>query len=172
MLLLFLTFAIQLVYVFSLLTNECLLTQTGHIRTRSGSYFIEPVEKNVSSSSQLQLHAIYGLGVTNTTDDDYIRPSNNNNKNPNTNMKVDNYNVNNLFLGKEQHSRKKRSMSSEHYVELMVVTDKTMSEYHGENLRHYVLTLLSIVALVYRDASIGNPINIALVQFVILDNQV
>ena len=64
--------------------------------------------------------------------------------------------------------RVKRSMSRERYVELMVAADTTMASYHGSNLRHYILTLLSIVAMVYRDASIGNPINIALVNLHIL----
>lgn len=64
--------------------------------------------------------------------------------------------------------RSKRSLSTERYVELTVVTDQTMSRYHGDNLKHYVLTLLSIVALVYRDASIGNPVNIVLVNFHVL----
>lgn len=59
-------------------------------------------------------------------------------------------------------------MSRERHIELMVVTDSTMSAYHGENLKHYVLTLLSIVALIYSDASIGNPMNVALVKFHIL----
>ncbi|CAG7823520.1 unnamed protein product [Allacma fusca] len=67
--------------------------------------------------------------------------------------------------------RVKRSMSRERHVELMVAADTTMTAYHGANLRHYILTLLSIVALVYRDASIGNPINIALVNLHILKNK-
>lgn len=71
-------------------------------------------------------------------------------------------------LQQQQHRRSKRSLSTERYVELTVVTDQTMSRYHGDNLKHYVLTLLSIVALVYRDASIGNPINIVLVNFHVL----
>jgi len=67
--------------------------------------------------------------------------------------------------------RTKRSMSKERYVELSVVTDSTMSTYHGDNLKHYVLTLLSIVALIYKDASIGNPVNIALVSFHVLPDK-
>lgn len=70
-----------------------------------------------------------------------------------------------LFITKR---RVKRSESSVRYIELMVATDSTMSSYHGDNLTHYVYTLLSIVALIYSDASIGNPMNIALVKFYIL----
>lgn len=42
-------------------------------------------------------------------------------------------------------SRKKRSSSLEHVVELMVVADKKMAEYHGDKLQNYILTLMSIV---------------------------
>jgi hypothetical protein len=38
-------------------------------------------------------------------------------------------------------------------------------------LNHYILTLLSIVALIYKDASIGNPVNIALVSFHVLPDK-
>lgn len=42
-------------------------------------------------------------------------------------------------------SRKKRSSSSENIVELMVVADKKMADYHGDELHNYILTLMSIV---------------------------
>lgn len=43
-------------------------------------------------------------------------------------------------------TRKKRSLTSEYVVELMVVADKKMAEYHGKELHNYVLTLMSIVS--------------------------
>lgn len=87
-------------------------------------------------------------------------------------------------------SRKKRSSSSEYVVELMIVADKKMAEYHGEELHNYILTLMSIVIVfendvrlltktnktftnaqvskIYKDKSIGNPMHIAVVKLVIL----
>lgn len=44
-------------------------------------------------------------------------------------------------------SRKKRSLSSENVVELMIVADKKMADYHGEELHNYILTLMSIVSV-------------------------
>ncbi|KFM62996.1 A disintegrin and metalloproteinase with thrombospondin motifs 9, partial [Stegodyphus mimosarum] len=44
-----------------------------------------------------------------------------------------------------------------------------MASYHGRNLNHYILTLMSTVALIYKDPSIGNNINIAVVDIVVLD---
>lgn len=45
--------------------------------------------------------------------------------------------------------RQKRSISYERYVEVMVVADKTMADYHGKNLNHYILALMSIVSTSY-----------------------
>lgn len=42
-------------------------------------------------------------------------------------------------------SRKKRSLSSENIIELMIVADKKMADYHGERLHNYIFTLMSIV---------------------------
>ena len=42
--------------------------------------------------------------------------------------------------------RHKRSVSLERFVEVMVVVDKEMSKYHGDDLQRYVLTLMSIVS--------------------------
>ncbi|CAG2100309.1 unnamed protein product [Medioppia subpectinata] len=51
----------------------------------------------------------------------------------------------------------------------MVTADAKMATYHGDNLKHYVLTLMATVELIYSDASIGNAVNIALVKLTVLD---
>lgn len=56
-------------------------------------------------------------------------------------------------------SRKKRSSSSENIVELMVVADKKMADYHGDELHNYILTLMSIVrALLAPDPPVTLPL--------------
>ncbi|KAK2492449.1 hypothetical protein MC885_010158 [Smutsia gigantea] len=55
---------------------------------------------------------------------------------------------NNISLEHERsqlHSRKKRFLSYPRYVEVMVTADAKMVRHHGQNLQHYVLTLMSIV---------------------------
>lgn len=44
------------------------------------------------------------------------------------------------------HRRTKRFLSQPRFVEVMVVADRQMVSYHGANLQHYVLTLMSIVS--------------------------
>ncbi|XP_075430373.1 A disintegrin and metalloproteinase with thrombospondin motifs 9 isoform X1 [Ascaphus truei] len=67
--------------------------------------------------------------------------------------------------------RTKRFLSYPRYIEVMVVADSRMVEYHGANLQHYVLTLMSIVASIYKDPSIGNLINIAIVKLAVIHNE-
>uniref|UniRef100_A0A4W3HD10 ADAM metallopeptidase with thrombospondin type 1 motif 9 n=1 Tax=Callorhinchus milii TaxID=7868 RepID=A0A4W3HD10_CALMI len=71
----------------------------------------------------------------------------------------------------QSHKRTKRFLSYPRYVEVMVVADSKMVEHHGSNLQHYVLTLMSIVAAIYKDPSIGNLINIVVVKLVVINNE-
>ncbi|OPJ80988.1 A disintegrin and metalloproteinase with thrombospondin motifs 9 isoform A [Patagioenas fasciata monilis] len=71
----------------------------------------------------------------------------------------------------KSHKRTKRFLSYPRFVEVMVVADSRMVAYHGANLQHYVLTLMSIVASIYRDPSIGNLINIVIVKLVVIHNE-
>jgi thrombospondin motif-containing protein 9 len=45
------------------------------------------------------------------------------------------------------HKRTKRFLSYPRFVEVMVVADHRMVLYHGANLQHYILTLMSIVSI-------------------------
>ncbi|XP_067411559.1 A disintegrin and metalloproteinase with thrombospondin motifs 7 isoform X2 [Emydura macquarii macquarii] len=71
----------------------------------------------------------------------------------------------------QRHRRiKQRSISKEKWVETLVVADTKMVEYHGsENIEKYVLTVMNMVAGIFHDASIGNPINIAIVRLILLE---
>lgn len=51
---------------------------------------------------------------------------------------------------KRTHRRTKRFLSYPRFVEVMVVADYKMVLYHGPNLQHYILTLMSIVSTFQR----------------------
>lgn len=42
--------------------------------------------------------------------------------------------------------RRKRFLSYPRYVELMVTADAKMVRHHGQNLEHYILTIMSVVS--------------------------
>uniref|UniRef100_A0A4W5MGN4 ADAM metallopeptidase with thrombospondin type 1 motif 20 n=1 Tax=Hucho hucho TaxID=62062 RepID=A0A4W5MGN4_9TELE len=68
-------------------------------------------------------------------------------------------------------SRQKRFLSYPRYVELMLTADVKMVRHHGRNLEHYILTIMSVVAAVYSDPSVGNLINVMIVKLIVIHNE-
>ncbi|XP_066184157.1 A disintegrin and metalloproteinase with thrombospondin motifs 7 [Sylvia atricapilla] len=67
---------------------------------------------------------------------------------------------------------RQRSISREKWVETLVVADTKMVEFHGsDNVEKYVLTVMNMVAGLFHHASIGNPINIAIVRLILLEHE-
>uniref|UniRef100_A0A5F9CXW8 A disintegrin and metalloproteinase with thrombospondin motifs 7 n=1 Tax=Oryctolagus cuniculus TaxID=9986 RepID=A0A5F9CXW8_RABIT len=65
-----------------------------------------------------------------------------------------------------------RSVSKEKWVETLVVADAKMVEYHGQpHVERYVLTIMNMVAGLFHDPSIGNPIHITIVRLVLLEDE-
>ncbi|XP_051985253.1 A disintegrin and metalloproteinase with thrombospondin motifs 7-like, partial [Xyrauchen texanus] len=65
---------------------------------------------------------------------------------------------------------RQRSISTEKWVETLVVADPKMVEFHGsKGVVSYVLSVMNIVAGLFRDASIGNAINIVVVRLILLE---
>ncbi|KAM7295476.1 putative thrombospondin-like protein [Ixodes scapularis] len=67
--------------------------------------------------------------------------------------------------------RRKRSYSLEQHVEVLVAADSKMARYHGKNLKHYILTLMAAVAHIYKDPSIGNLLDIAVVKLIFMEEE-
>lgn len=64
--------------------------------------------------------------------------------------------------------RNKRFASVPRYVEVLLVADESMAAFHGDDLKHYVLTLMSVAARLYKHPSILNSINLVVVGFMVL----
>ncbi|KAF7235268.1 A disintegrin and metalloproteinase with thrombospondin motifs 10, partial [Varanus komodoensis] len=63
----------------------------------------------------------------------------------------------------------KRSVSSERYVETLVVADKMMVGYHGRrDIEQYILAIMNIVAKLFQDSSLGNIVNILVTRLILL----
>ncbi|XP_054612641.1 A disintegrin and metalloproteinase with thrombospondin motifs 6 isoform X2 [Dunckerocampus dactyliophorus] len=71
--------------------------------------------------------------------------------------------------GRNVTHRSRRSVSTERFVETLVVADKMMVGYHGrKDIEHYILSVMNIVAKLYRDASLGNVVNIIVTRLIVL----
>uniref|UniRef100_H3AJS8 ADAM metallopeptidase with thrombospondin type 1 motif 10 n=1 Tax=Latimeria chalumnae TaxID=7897 RepID=H3AJS8_LATCH len=63
----------------------------------------------------------------------------------------------------------KRSVSTERYVETLVVADKMMVGYHGRrDIEQYILAVMNIVAKLFQDSSLGNIVNIVVTRLILL----
>ncbi|XP_061683076.1 A disintegrin and metalloproteinase with thrombospondin motifs 15 [Syngnathoides biaculeatus] len=69
----------------------------------------------------------------------------------------------------ESLGRSKRFTSTPRFVEVLVVADPSMDSFHGDELKHYLLTLMAVAAKLYKHPSILNLINIVVVGFVVLN---
>ncbi|XP_013875060.1 A disintegrin and metalloproteinase with thrombospondin motifs 15 [Austrofundulus limnaeus] len=65
--------------------------------------------------------------------------------------------------------RSKRFASVPRFLEVLVVADESMSRFHGDDLKHYLLTLMSVAAKLYKHPSIMNSISIVVVGFMVID---
>ncbi|XP_056602896.1 A disintegrin and metalloproteinase with thrombospondin motifs 15a [Triplophysa dalaica] len=68
-------------------------------------------------------------------------------------------------------NRSKRFVSIPRYVETLVVADESMAKFHGDDLKHYVLTLMSVAARLYKHPTILNSINIVVVKFIVINEE-
>lgn len=65
--------------------------------------------------------------------------------------------------------RSKRFAAVPRFVEVLVVADESMAKFHGDGLKHYVLTLMSVAARLYKHPSILNSINVVVVGFMVIN---
>uniref|UniRef100_A0A3Q0RL63 ADAM metallopeptidase with thrombospondin type 1 motif 15 n=1 Tax=Amphilophus citrinellus TaxID=61819 RepID=A0A3Q0RL63_AMPCI len=67
--------------------------------------------------------------------------------------------------------RAKRFASIPRYVETLIVADESMVKFHGDDLKHYLLTLMSVAAKLYKHPSILNSISITVVKIMIISEE-
>lgn len=75
--------------------------------------------------------------------------------------------------GKSRKTRWRRSVSKERHVEALLVADMSMMKFHEDgDVETYILTIMNMVSALYRDASIGNTINVVVVRIILLEDEV
>ncbi|XP_059469110.1 A disintegrin and metalloproteinase with thrombospondin motifs 9-like isoform X2 [Neocloeon triangulifer] len=151
----------------------------GYIRTSHGIYFVEPSEywppENATDvpSSPSVMHAMYPLvapagdadqpeeshcAVPHSPATDHVDDQ------PQDEENSTHHRVSRSLLSYYYATKPPGSVSKQLYIEVKVVTDRKMHEYHGDGLTQYVMTLMSIVSSLFKDASIGNHVNIKVVD--------
>ncbi|XP_037955485.1 A disintegrin and metalloproteinase with thrombospondin motifs 20 isoform X2 [Teleopsis dalmanni] len=130
---------------------------TGYIKTSFGTLLIQPVNQTNDDSADI-VHKVW-------------RHSSRNGRHAvSGNLDMD--------LGVlEQHINKTRLRKKRNYVdrnlftmEVLIAVDRSMNEFHKEDLHSYILTLISIVSNIFSDASIGNSIYISVAKILIIQD--
>uniref|UniRef100_A0A3P8R769 ADAM metallopeptidase with thrombospondin type 1 motif, 6 n=1 Tax=Astatotilapia calliptera TaxID=8154 RepID=A0A3P8R769_ASTCA len=142
----------------------------GVITTEEEQYLIEPL-KNISSTTsgewnleEAQQHVIYKMSVLLDMTGPLVYLIKTSAPCQLSTPLPQNYSK----LSNSTH-RQKRSISTERFVETLVVADKMMVGYHGrKDIEHYILSVMNIVAKLYRDASLGNVVNIIVTRLIVL----
>uniref|UniRef100_A0A8V5GYJ6 Uncharacterized protein n=1 Tax=Melopsittacus undulatus TaxID=13146 RepID=A0A8V5GYJ6_MELUD len=133
----------------------------GVFRLMDEDYFIEPVSSSLQEDGGAQPHRIYKRQAPELG----AEPGRSLERSEKRRERWE----------QKQHRRrriKQRSISKEKWVETLVVADTKMIEYHGsESIEKYVLTVMNMVAGLFHHASIGNPINIAIVRLILLEEE-
>lgn len=66
------------------------------------------------------------------------------------------------------HHRARRFVSTPRYLEIMLVADQSMTEFHGTGLKPYLLTIMAVASRLYRHPSIHNSISLAVVKLLVV----
>uniref|UniRef100_A0A3Q2PM02 ADAM metallopeptidase with thrombospondin type 1 motif 7 n=1 Tax=Fundulus heteroclitus TaxID=8078 RepID=A0A3Q2PM02_FUNHE len=133
---------------------------TGLFKLSDEEFFIQPLEKSHDETSAPQAHAIYKRHVSPPARDSH--------------KSSEDIERHRERWERRHHRRRRRihqrSVSREKWVETLVVADSKMVDYHGSKaVEDYALAIMNIVAGLFRDASIGNAINIVIVRLILLE---
>ncbi|TRY92785.1 hypothetical protein DNTS_024855 [Danionella cerebrum] len=71
----------------------------------------------------------------------------------------------------DAHLRSRRFVSTPRYLEILMVADQSMAEFHGAGLKPYLLTIMAVASRLYRHPSIHNSITLAVVKLMVVHDE-
>lgn len=67
--------------------------------------------------------------------------------------------------------RRRRFVSAPRFIETLVVADASMTHFYGDEIKHYILTLMSMAAQLYKHPSIKNSVNMVVVKMLVVEDE-
>ncbi|XP_062417832.1 LOW QUALITY PROTEIN: A disintegrin and metalloproteinase with thrombospondin motifs 7 [Pungitius pungitius] len=148
---------------------------TGLFRVSHEEFFIRPLERSSGDTSAPQSHAVYKRQAGPPSRSPAAQPNGTCGITDSHRRPVDLERRRERWEHRQQRRSRRirqRSVSKEKWVETLVVADAKMVEHHGSKaVESYVLAVMNIVAGLFRDASIGNAINIVVVRLILLEQE-
>ncbi|XP_049581654.1 A disintegrin and metalloproteinase with thrombospondin motifs 8 isoform X1 [Syngnathus scovelli] len=67
--------------------------------------------------------------------------------------------------------RRRRFVSAPRFIETLAVADSSMAHFYGDEIKHYILTLMSMAAQLYKHPSIKNSVNLVVVKLLVVEDE-
>ncbi|KAK7883176.1 hypothetical protein WMY93_029350 [Mugilogobius chulae] len=67
--------------------------------------------------------------------------------------------------------RRRRFVSAPRFIETLVVADASMTHFYGDEIKHYILSLMSMAAHLYKHPSIKNQVNVVVVKMLVVEDE-
>ncbi|XP_061781929.1 A disintegrin and metalloproteinase with thrombospondin motifs 8-like isoform X2 [Nerophis lumbriciformis] len=67
--------------------------------------------------------------------------------------------------------RRRRFVSAPRFIETLAVADSSMTQFYGDEIKHYILTLMSMAAQLYKHPSIKNSVNLVVVKLLVIEDE-
>lgn len=73
----------------------------------------------------------------------------------------------------ESHEKKRsrRFVSSPRYIEALLVADSSMTQFYGDEIKHYLLALMAMAAQIYRHPSLKNSVSLVVVKMLVVEDE-
>ncbi|XP_058150586.1 A disintegrin and metalloproteinase with thrombospondin motifs 7 isoform X2 [Dasypus novemcinctus] len=147
----------------------------GVFQLSSEDYFIEPMDGAPARPGRAQPHVVYkrqaperpaGQGASRAPGTCGVQES------PESELQRERWEQRQQWRRPRPRRLHQRSVSKEKWVETLVVADAKMVEYHGQpHVENYLLTVMNMVAGLFHDPNIGNPIHITIVRLILLEDE-
>ncbi|CAL8336148.1 unnamed protein product [Boreogadus saida] len=131
-------------------------------------YVIEPKQFGLGLGAIEQLHVIKRRIHNNTVHSGPLSPGHHSEESP-TEWDKD------LFTrglhDAQRKPRQKRFVSAPRFIETLVVADASMTQFYGDEIKHYILTLVSMAAQLYQHPSIKNSVHMVVVKMLVVEDE-
>ncbi|XP_054453205.1 A disintegrin and metalloproteinase with thrombospondin motifs 8-like [Anoplopoma fimbria] len=130
----------------------------GSFITEGDEYFIEPKRGGDPGSAE-QLHVLRRRRRTST-------------RSPGVPVLMDRHRWEGFTHdARKREARRRRFVSAPRFIETLVVADSSMTHFYGDEIKHYILTLMSMAAQLYKHPSIKNSVNMVVVKLLVVEDE-
>ncbi|KAG5833421.1 hypothetical protein ANANG_G00275770 [Anguilla anguilla] len=131
-------------------------------------YFIQPVNVTNVQSSEVDLHLIRRRSRGSLPEEGSSKCGVNEEEERVPESPKKETNKEDTTFDQTAHHRARRFVSTPRFVEILLVADQSMAEFHGAGLKPYLLTIMAVASRLYRHPTIHNSVSLAVVKLLVV----